>query len=257
MSPTRQAKKKYAEKYCATTPEKLEHLTDRQRKVLDIFSVYASNHNVGRILDIGCGDGNFTMLVGKACSAKELYGIEISEKGVAMAIKNGLKVVKLDIDDEDFPFDDNTFDAVFAGEIIEHLFDPDHFLAEVYRVLNPGSVFVLTTPNLASIHNRIALLFGYQPFPLGISARMNIGRIYEPKFEDAQSLDHVRVFALDPLKKLLKIHNFDIVDVKGSCAMLPENMRFKRFVNLVDKVFILFPSLSYRVVVICIKEGRG
>jgi len=44
--------------------------------------------------------------------------------------------------------------------------------------------------------------------------------------------------------------------VKGSCAMLPEDMRFKRFIKAVDKVFTVFPSLSYRVVVVCQREKK-
>ena len=97
--------------------------------------------------------------------------------------------------------------------------------------LKPEGIFVLSTPNLASIHNRIALLFGYQPFPMGGSARMNIGRVYEPDSEHAQSLDHVRVLTLRSLRELLKIHKFEILEVKGSCAMLPEDMRFRSYLR--------------------------
>ena len=113
--------------------------------------------------------------------------------------------------------------------------------------------FYLSTPNLASIHNRIALLFGYQPFPMGVSARMNIGRVYEPDSEHAQSLDHVRVMTLRSLKELLKIHKFVILEVKGSCAMLPEDMRFKKLFVSVDKFFSMFPGLSYRVIMVARK----
>ena len=83
---------------------------------------------------------------------------------------------------------------------------------------------------------------------------MNIGRVYEPDSEHAQSLDHVRVMTLRSLKELLKIHKFEILEVKGSCAMLPEDMRFKRFVKAVDKIFTVFPGLSYRVIIECKKE---
>ena len=204
-------------------------------------------------MDIGCGDGNFTMLMAKSLGAKEIYGVDISEKGVEMARKKGVKAFKIDVDEENLPFNDNYFDVVTALEVIEHLFDPDHFLEEVYRVLKPNGIFILSTPNLAAIHNRIALLFGYQPFPMGVSARINIGRIYEPDSEHPQSLDHVRVFTLRSLKELLKIHKFEILEIKGSCAMLPENMMFKRLFKALDKFFTLFPSLSYRVILVCSK----
>jgi len=83
---------------------------------------------------------------------------------------------------------------------------------------------------------------------MGVSARTNIGRVCEPDSEHAQSLDHVRVLTLRSLKELLKIHKFEILEVKGSCAMLPENMRFKRFAKAVELIFTSIPSLSYRVV---------
>ena len=43
---------------------------------------------------------------------------------------------------------------------------------------------------------------------------------------------------------------FEILDVKGSCAMLPENMKFRRIVKCLDKIFTLFSGLSYRVIVV-------
>ena len=94
----------------------------------------------------------------EACKAKEVYGIEISEKGAEMARKRGVKCYQLDVDEEDFPFEDNYFDAITAFEIIEHLFDPDHFLEEVYRVLKPNGIFVLSDTKFGfhSQQNRFA-----------------------------------------------------------------------------------------------------
>jgi len=46
---------------------------------------------VSKFLDVGCGDATFTVLIAKACQAEEVYGIEISEKGVELARKKGVK----------------------------------------------------------------------------------------------------------------------------------------------------------------------
>lgn len=236
----------YSDDLMGTTPKKSDELTDRHRKILEIFSKYVFE----RILDVGCGDGNFSMLLKAICNSKEIYGVEKSKKGTEFAKANGVNAFQLDIDTTDFPFKDKYFDAVFAGEIIEHLFDPDHFLDEVYRVLKPRGIFVLSTPNLAAIHNRIALLLGYEPFPLSVSRKHNIGRMYEPS-SGLQSLDHVRAFTLHSLTYLLRIHKFDILCIKGSRALLPKDMKLLIFFEAMDRLSTLAPSLSYRIVLEC------
>lgn len=224
------------------------HTDERCKKVLKIFSEHKSN----RILDIGCGDGNFSDLLKKACRANEVCGVDISEKAIEAAKKNGVNALQLDIDENDFPFPDNFFDAVHAGEVIEHLYDPFHFLDEIHRTLSETGFLVITTPNLAAIHNRIALLLGYQPFPM-LGAKINIGGISEPDSKPTFT-GHIRVLTLGSLKQLLKTHKFQIVEVKGSCAdNLPENMRLSKIVRGIDRVFTLFPSLSYRAIVLARK----
>ncbi len=56
-------------------------------------------------------------------------------------------------DAADLPFGDGEFDAVFAGEIIEHLPDPREGLREWLRVLRPGGVLIMSTPNLRRLMN--------------------------------------------------------------------------------------------------------
>ena len=52
--------------------------------------------------------------------------------------------------------------------------------------------------------------------------------------EETQSLNHVRVLTLRALKELLKIHGFEILTVKGSCAQLPRNMMSKGLFKVID-----------------------
>lgn len=55
---------------------------------------------------------------------------------------------------------DATYDVVFATEIIEHTLDPFYLLKEAHRLLKPGGLLVLTTPNQATLSHRLRLLVG-------------------------------------------------------------------------------------------------
>ncbi len=238
--------KKYAEKYVGVTPKEYGEFEDRHRKVIRLFS----NYKFDRILDVGCGDGNFSLLLKQACGANEVYGIDIAEKGVESARRKGVKALQVDLDEQNLPFEDEYFDAVFAGEVIEHLFDPDRFLGEVYRVLRrQGGIFVLSTPNLASIHNRIALLLGFQPYSVVVSLHNSVGHLLFRAGGAAP--DHIRFFTLHSLKELLKVQSFRIIKIEGSQAMLPRKMKLLSLISSIDKFFALLPSLSYRVLIVC------
>ncbi len=62
--------------------------------------------------------------------------------------------------EEGIPYPDDSFDVVSAGEVIEHIYDPDRLLAETRRVLRPGGHVVLTTPNLQAWYNRALFVAG-------------------------------------------------------------------------------------------------
>lgn len=241
---------RYDERFLGVTPKSQLAFEDKHHKTLRLFS----NNQFDRILDIGCGDGNFSKNIKEACKAKEIYGIELSTNGVEIAKENGVIAIHADIE-IDFPFQSNYFDAVYAGEIIEHVYDTDHVLEEIFRVLRAGGILVITTPNLASIHNRIALLMGFLPLPLAVSTKYNVGHIYKGKNQRfPQSADHLRVFTLRSLIELLTIHKFEILKVQGSSAILPKNMRFLNIITLVEKFINIFPSLSYRLIILCQKS---
>lgn len=76
-----------------------------------------------------------------------------------------------DVERDPFPYPDGAFDLVLFCEVIEHLLaDPVHALGEIHRVLAPGGVLVVSTPNVARTENIAALLRGdniYDPYHLG------------------------------------------------------------------------------------------
>jgi ubiquinone/menaquinone biosynthesis C-methylase UbiE len=79
------------------------------------------------------------LIVASKVGTKNLYGIEIVENLISNAEQKGISVKRADLN-SNFPFDDNTFDVVHANQVIEHLFDTDNFLNEVYRILKRGGV---------------------------------------------------------------------------------------------------------------------
>jgi ubiquinone/menaquinone biosynthesis C-methylase UbiE len=159
------------------------------------------------ILDVGCGDGSVTLKLKQACSAIEVYGIDISETATKLAQEKDIKALCLNIDEQEFPFQDDFFDAICASEVFEHLIDPDRLLQNCMRVLKPGAFLILSSPNLASWYNRIALLLGYQPFYTGISLKHNVGHL---RYHGQIGHDHLRVATSRALSELVKANGFQI-----------------------------------------------
>lgn len=89
------------------------------------------------ILDIGSGDGLITYLI-------KGVGIDDNDIAVKLAREHGVKVSFGSA--YDIPYEDNSFEAVFMGDVLEHLETPDLAIKEVKRVLKKGGRFYVTTP---------------------------------------------------------------------------------------------------------------
>lgn len=250
-------KEVYHKNYYGRTIGEFDELDGQHKKAIDMFFHY-TNLNVNRLLDVGCGDGNFSASLKEVIGAKEIYGIEVSNESVKLAKNKIDKVIQMDIDDRDFPFEDEFFDAIFAGSVVEYLFDVDHFLEEVYRTLKTNGVFVLTFPNLASLYNRIALLLAFQPFGMNISLKYRIGHLYEASEDAPLALaGNIRPFTLRSMKELLKIHEFTIVDIKGACANIQEySSSVRRLIYFIEKLTSSFKTISADVVIAAKKREK-
>jgi SAM-dependent methyltransferase len=95
-----------------------------------------------RLLDIGCGAGNMIHHLSKYGRVK---GLEIDPRPVQKARQRGYDVDQFDAT-QPLPFDDNSFDAVTALDVIEHNQDDLAILKDSYRVLKPGGYLIITTP---------------------------------------------------------------------------------------------------------------
>jgi len=208
-----------------------------------------------RFLDIGCGDGAVTLLLKESMDAKEVFGVEIAHEAVVVARERGIKAYQLDIDEDNLPFDDGYFDVIYCGEIIEHVFDPDHLLEEVHRVLKLKGSCVISTPNLGGWPNRFALLLGYQPYPMAVSPRYeSVGKLLTKSPEGQWG--HIRVMTLRALKELVRLHGFKIKQIVGCPVAVKSSIPkvLLKLIELVDRVMSRFPSLSTRIIMVLEKE---
>lgn len=107
----------------------------------------------GKALDIGCGPGYF--LTAAKNMGFDPYGLDPSDYIVAQAQKIWGNRIRLGlIDTADYA--PESFDLVVAFDTFEHVYDPKKFLSAIHRVLKPGGVLAITTPNPASLLARLS-----------------------------------------------------------------------------------------------------
>jgi len=137
-------------------------------------------HEAGSCLEIGANPYFTTFLIDKHTKleltltnyyghpgdAVETVSYEQPDTGERTQLQ--YRSTMLNVEDDTFPFDDSSFNVVLFCETIEHLLmDPVHALCEIHRVLEPGGVLILTTPNVARLQNVLSLLGGdniYDPY---------------------------------------------------------------------------------------------
>lgn len=112
-----------------------------------------------RVLDLGCRYGALTQAY---VAGNEVVGVDVDRDALAEAAQLGIETVWADVE-EPLPFADESFDAVVAGELLEHLRDPAALVADAYRLLRGGGLFLGSVPNFFRLKSRIRFLVGRTP----------------------------------------------------------------------------------------------
>ncbi len=149
-----------------------------------------------RVLDVGAGQGALSAKLNDAG-----FDVAACELHPEIFRCDQVECRQADLT-QSLPYDDASFDAAVAVEVMEHLVDPDRLFAEAARVLKTGGVFAMSTPNILSLKSRIRFLacgFFYSFKPLD--------------FENKHGLEHVNSLTLDQYLYLAHRNGFEIAKV--------------------------------------------
>lgn len=116
-----------------------EHVAAVSRAALGFVQRYSAPG--ARVLDAGCAIGDFLLKI----RGRDLYGCDFTPAYVAIAQQRGLSVIQSDL--EAMPYADGEFDMVLALDVLEHVLDLNAVVASLLRVLRPGGVLVVRSPD--------------------------------------------------------------------------------------------------------------
>ncbi len=177
--------------------------------------------NTLTVLDVGCGSGTIAEKIKDL--GHTVKGLDFSDEALKRANARGIETKQCNLD-EGIPETSNTYDVVWEGDIVEHVFDPIGLLRESSRVLKQGGILLLTIPNDVGLISRLMILFG-------ISHQ-------EQMYRTSGFYKHHTFFTPSLIRFMLKKNGFEIEE-------------FHKILNIGKRFRISFlPSMFYNEMII-------
>jgi methionine biosynthesis protein MetW len=153
------------------------------------------------VLDLGCGDGAVSEWLSRR--GYLVTALDFNESALAKARSRGLSSVLLGDLEQPLPFENGSFDFVFWGDVIEHVFDVEGALREIRRILKTEGKLVLSCPNVS-----------YWKFRVCYFLKGEIASI-DTVFEEPWERQHIRFLNTKDVARLLCKNGLQVNKVLG------------------------------------------
>ncbi len=168
-------------------------VTGLKREAAALRFMMLGNERPGRVLDVGCGGGRFLRRMQKR--GWDVVGTDFDEQA-ARTVRERYSIETRVGDLPQCGLPAASFDAITLSQAIEHLYDPQATLHECLRLLKPGGLLVMTTPNARSLG---AAEFG-------------------ASWRGWEAPRHLHLFTVETLAALTRQAGFDIVEARSCSA---------------------------------------
>jgi 2-polyprenyl-3-methyl-5-hydroxy-6-metoxy-1,4-benzoquinol methylase len=156
----------------------------RYDELLNGFEKYRKTNN---LIDVGCGDGFFLMAAKKR--NWNVYGTEFSQEALDLCSEKGIQMTRSPLNSDNYQ--PHFFDVITSFEVIEHINNPLEELRMFHKILRPGGIVYVTTPNFNSVSRDI------------------VG----PKWNIIEYPEHLSYYTSRTLIKLFDTAGFNLCDI--------------------------------------------
>ena len=177
-----------------------------------------------RGLDIGCGKGVFLkdfcggLAQTHGLNIGSLVGMDLvrSPGNAFDQLPKGFEFVEANVDGKPLPFDTDSFDFVTCNHILEHVFETEHLVDEIRRVLRPNGVAVISVPNVGAWLNRLLFMLAIQPLGSEVGTRSITYGFWpeggKARLKNYNPSGHIRDFTGRGLRDLVEACGFRVGD---------------------------------------------
>jgi len=184
--------------------------------------------NVGTVLEIGCGTGEFSRKIQEEFGA-EVWGVEPNLAASSQAQKSLHRVLPGSIETHLDDLPNQYFDCICMNDVIEHLLDPWDVLARLRAKLSTDGVLVASIPNVRHYKNLKSLVFDG-----------------EWTYTDSGTLDrtHLRFFTPNSMRQLFADSGYQVVQLHGIRGSRKMKARVWRYLSLGKLWDIAYPQFA-------------